>query len=153
MTKKYKLPKLTDDWFCAKGEILKTVKYWLGREKLSGEWVKRDGDISRFPKEVDGEIWSKADNFLELLDGCTGNTTATYVSGMGIRAEEILEELENTMKNCVENAFINLNPDLDFEDIEGHPAEQDLIDLSQEILPQYYNWTLGKIVDKFQHIE
>ena len=92
--KKLKLPSADDDWSSVDAIISKCVLEHLGEQKVFGEFQQRDyHDCSEYPVTQEEEVWTGDDLFIDLMEQCTGNTVATYLSGSGLRSERISETI------------------------------------------------------------
>lgn len=158
---KYKLPTVNDDWSQVNGVIHALVNDWLGKPKMLAEPVRRDGDVSLMPvsdekfDEETGEYkepstWSADDKFWELMDGCTGNTIATYISGMGLRSEKIGDVLQDKVQDSIEDLFMDINSidasmPRDFE-----PYGDDLREMAYDMLDDMRNYTLKSVLKEMK---
>jgi len=157
--KKHRLPASGDDWSQVNSVIHACVSEWLGRPKLFTEIVQRDGDASLLPTSDEhynhetGEYkepstWSEEDEFWELMDGCTGNTIATYISGMGLCSEKIGDVLQDKVQDAITDLFLKLNSIKDEEDInlEYNSVSDDLREMAYDMLNDMSNYTLKSVL-------
>ena len=160
---KYKLPTVNDDWSQVNGVIHALVNDWLGKPKMLAEPVRRDGDVSLMPVSDEGfneetgeykepSIWLEEDEFCELMDGCTGNTIATYISGMGLRSEKIGDVLQDKVQDAVTDLFLKLNSIKDEEDInlEYDSVSDDLREMAYDMLDDMRNYTLKSVLNEMK---
>ena len=84
------------------------------------------------------------------MDGCTGNTIATYISGMGLRSEKIGDVLQDRVQDAIEDLFLEVNSvdaserfDFDFE-----PYHDDLRDMAYDVLDDMSNHTLKSVINE-----
>jgi len=154
-----RLPQPDDDWSQTYEVIQKTVNDWLGETKMLAEPVERDGDVSLLPtsdesyNDETGEFtppstWNEKDTFSDLMEGCTGNTIATYVSGMGLRSETIGDVLQERVLHCIEHLFLKINSIDDDEafNFDFDPYEQNLREMAQDLLDEMNNLTLKSVI-------
>tara|TARA_Y100000814_G_scaffold284112_1_gene250711 strand:- start:594 stop:1076 length:483 start_codon:yes stop_codon:yes gene_type:complete len=108
--KKLKLPSADDDWSSVDAIISKCVLEHLGEQKVFGEFQQRDyHDCSEYPVTQEEEIWTGDDLFIDLMEQCTGNTVATYLSGSGLRSERISEILFEQVDDAVRDIMLVKN--------------------------------------------
>ena len=156
-----RVPTANDDWSQVDGVIHALVSDWLGEIKMLAEPVRRDGDVSLMPTsdekydEETGEYeqpstWCGQDLLSDLMDGCTGNTIATYISGMGLRSEKIGDVLQDKVQDAIEDLFLEVNSvdaserfDFDFE-----PYHDDLRDMAYDVLDNMSNHTLKSVINE-----
>ena len=156
-----RVPTANDDWSQVDGVIHALVSDWLGEIKMLAEPVRRDGDVSLMPKSDEkydhetGEYeqpstWCDQDLLSDLMDGCTGNTIATYISGMGLRSEKIGDVLQDKVQDAIEDLFLEVNSvdaserfDFDFE-----PYHDDLRDMAYDVLDDMRNHTLESVINE-----
>tara|TARA_R100000781_G_scaffold81081_1_gene49999 strand:- start:230 stop:715 length:486 start_codon:yes stop_codon:yes gene_type:complete len=154
---KFKLPSQDDDWSGVHRAIRETIEQFP--DKIIGKWVERDGDTSQYPEKViPPEKWSNNTPFQEWLEeGCTGETSATHISGMGIVAETIGYVLGNRVYDAVSDMFCDLNDDLtedgDEIDLEYHPVSDDLNEIAQTMVENMHEWTLGEVKEHVKPVK
>ncbi len=155
-----RMPTPDDNWSKVYEVIHETVNDWIGETKISAEPVRRGGDVSLMPTSdemydpetgdyVEPSTWDENDTFGELIvDGYTGNTIATYTSGMGFRSEGIREVLQDKVQDSIENLFLEINSidssravDFDFE-----PYLDDLYEMTVDVLYELTDLTLKSVL-------
>ncbi len=161
-----RLPTPDDNWSQVYDVIYEVINEWLGQTKMLAEPVHGDGDISLLPTSDEtynhetGEYqepskWSEEDKFWELMDGCTGNTIATYISGMGLRSEKIGDVLQDRVQNSIENLFLEINSIDDSKAIEFDfdPYSDDLREIAHDMLDGMENYTLKTVLSETKQCE
>lgn len=156
-----RLPTHNDDWSQTYEVIHETVKDWLGKTKMLAEPVERDGDVSFLPTSDESyndetgdytppSTWNEKDRFSDLMEGCTGNTIATYVSGMGLGSETIGDVLHDRVRNCTEYLFLEINKIDEDEafDFDFDPYEHNLSEMAQDVLVEMENLTLESVLSE-----
>ena len=156
-----RLPTPKDDWSQVYTVIHTLVNDWLGKTKMLAEPVRRDGDVSLMPRsdekydERTGDYkkpstWCDQDLLSDLMDGSTGNTIATYISGMGLRSEKIGDVLQDKVQDAIEDLFLEVNS-VDASERSNFDFElyhDDLREMAYDVLDDMKNYTLESVINE-----
>ena len=131
------------DWRCVFDVAGKLARTGVGQDKFEIIYKRRGNDQSSYPSSTT-KTWTVSDNFGDLLQSAAGHTQATHISGHGLVAPTVDEQLESDMRDEILGLIQALNPD-DEDLVEDGGVIDFVHQESAGILDELSQQTLGEV--------